>query len=43
MTQIWQLASDTARRLLQLIMDVPLIFWACMLGDLLEYLIGTVI
>ncbi|MFN5929549.1 MAG: DUF1405 domain-containing protein [Roseiflexaceae bacterium] len=43
MTQIWQLASDTARRLLQFIMDVPLIFWACMLGDLLGFLIGTVI
>ncbi|MEY2845615.1 MAG: hypothetical protein RL076_1161 [Chloroflexota bacterium] len=43
MTHVWQFASETARRLLQLIMDVPLIFWACMIGDLLGFLVGTVI
>lgn len=43
MTHVWQFASETARRLLQLIMDVPLIFWACMIGDLLGFLVGAVI
>ena len=43
MTQIWSFGDDVLRRIMDFIMGVPLIFWACMIGDLLGFVVGGVI
>lgn len=43
MTQFWSFGDDVLRRIMDFIMGVPMIFWACMIGDLLGFVVGGVI
>lgn len=43
MNDVWQWNEWALRRLMAFINEVPVIFWACMLADLLGFVVGAVI